>query len=298
MDQNMIIAEEMNMEIQEVLNPEVVDYFNAVDKVGTFKMIKGLASYATILLAILGVFITGYKLDGTNTNIKTTTEHVLVGTYNNDYTDEKYDDLILIRDSVGVSEEVKKEVREIVADELSYFTDEFITEFLQNTKFEIEIRDTYCYNQGLGRNFFLHSLDDITFSKNKNEGYARAYFEGNQGILRVHVYMQEENIAANVKDSLCHELGHYFDTASFRYSSSPEFLAIYDMHKNKSGTWFMVTPAQLEDGTYYDCIQTNYPISKPCEFFAEYFQQYVKHPGFLEDYYPDVFEYFNNLLEK
>lgn len=297
MEQNVLeIMENENMEIQEVLNPEVVNYLNTKEKVETFKMFKGLVNYAATLFAILGVFITGYKLDGTNTNIKATTEHVLVGTYNNDYTDSKYDDVILIRDSVGVTDEVKEEVRQIVADELSCFTDEFIDEFLANTKFEIEIRDSYCYSDGFGRNVFLHWLDKYNFSQ--TDGQVRAYFEGAQGILRVHAYTHEDNISINIKDSLHHELGHYFDTASFRFSSSEDFMKLYEKYAQEEYIAIRVTRQKGDDGNYYNTITTAYPLSAPYEFFAEMFQQYVDYTCFLAEEYPDVFEYFLNLLEK
>ena len=281
------ITTQNNMEIQEVLNPEVVNYINTKEKQETFKMFRGLFNYALFLFAGFFFFVTGYKLDGTNSYVKTTTEHVLNGTYDNVYTDEKYNDLILINDTVGVSDEVLEEIKLTVAYELYYFSDEFIDEFLQNTKFEIEIRDTYCYSSGFGRNAFLHGLDKYNLSN--FDGYVRAYYEGSQGILRTHAYMQEEDFTTNLKDSIHHELGHYFDTADFRYSSSDEFMELWDKYSKEE---YMVLR------TTKDLRTSDYPLSAPEELFAEMFAQYVKYPMTLEEYYPDLFQYYMNLLEK
>lgn len=228
-----------------------------------FKLQRLFKIYLVTITTLFTLFCLGYALDGSLLSHS-----------------------IQIKDTVGVSANVKKEIKAVVADELSYFSDEFIDDFLQNTKFEIEIRDTYCYSSGFGRNLFLHQLDKYNFED--TDCYIRAYYEGNQGILRVHVYMQEKNYTANIKESLVHELGHYFDTADFYYSSSDEFMMLYEKYSKIGAVLIRTTEGYKE---------TSYPLSEPCELFAEMFAQYVKYSFFLRGYYPDLYHYFKNLLE-
>ncbi|MBQ8281218.1 MAG: hypothetical protein IJZ25_02295 [Lachnospiraceae bacterium] len=293
MEQNSLTIQAL-FDFQEVLTPETVDFIKIKDKKESLRLGKRFTVYLTLLSLFFSLYVLGFALDGTNIKVTTTTANVITGSNTNDYSADKYSDVILIKDTVGVDAEIIDNIRIMVGFELSYLSDEFVDEFLKNTKFEIEIRDTYCYSQGFGRNYFLHGLDKYNFTN--YDGYVRGYYEGDQGILRVHAFIQTEDLSVDIRESLIHELGHYFDTSSFRYSSSAEFMELYEKYSEQEYITIRVVPGYTPDGKFYYLKNTDYPLSEPCELFAEMFQQYVKYPNTVEELYPDIYAYYLDLL--
>ena len=282
------------MELQETFSTEVVEYLAQKKKMDSFKLYRFHGTYLLILCSLFFLFVYGYHLDGSNIKVTTTTTNVL-GDCTNNYTDSKYDDVILMNDTVGVDDDTIGYVKDYVAGELSYLSNEFVEEFLQRTKFEIEIRDSYCYSDGFGRNYYLHWLDRFNFF-GAAEGTVNGYYEGDQGILRVHVYIQEEDISITIRESLLHELGHYYDTADLRFSSSDEFMALYEKYSQREYIHIAGVYRVLPNGQSGNIRPTSYPLTASYELFAEMFQQYIKYPNFVQEEYPDIYEYFKNLI--
>ena len=153
----------------------------------------------------------------------------------------------------------------------------------------------------------LDEVDDAEYFYKKAHGYS---FDGIIGFLwprRNTIYVESANVNYYdknpdisldydkeefnymiVRDTLIHELGHFFDyKEGFKLSESDEFKNIYDLESKK----YMETTHYKVDnlGVYLN-------IDSSLEYFATAYACYIKYPEELKEKCPQTYEYIDNYM--
>ena len=111
-------------------------------------------------------------------------------------------------------------------------------------------------------------------------------------VITIRGSAEYENAA---RDIAIHELCHYADRIWGNKSSSDKATALYEKYKNGKFITFAYAGIPFAEEYREDML---YATSDKYEFFAETMKDYLLHPKYLKDNYPDIYNFHRELIKK